>query len=119
VFGLNPGLHKTDIRNNLLGEGTLKSRVMERMIGLFTTSPESYAEHLAPLLVSPDLEAHSGAMFDQKGNAILPSPTLTDTSYRDAYIAGSEALIARASVHVASGPAPEPGRDPRPQPRSN
>jgi hypothetical protein len=69
VFGLNPGLHKTDIRKNLFGD-TLKSRLMERMIGLFTATPETYAQRIVPLLVSPDLETHSGAMFDQKGNAI-------------------------------------------------
>ena len=34
ALGLNPGLHRTDIRNNLFGEGSLKSRVMEWMIGL-------------------------------------------------------------------------------------
>jgi NAD(P)-dependent dehydrogenase (short-subunit alcohol dehydrogenase family) len=101
VFGLNPGLHRTDIRNNFFGEGTLKSRVAEWLIGLLTASPETYARRLAPLLVSPDLEGHSGAMFDQKGNAVLPSPKLTDASYVNAFIAASEALVAaRANVRV-------------------
>ena len=31
------------------------------------------------VVVSPDLEGHSGAMFDRKGFAILPSPELTDS----------------------------------------
>lgn len=101
-FGLNPGLHRTDIRKNLLGD-TLKSRLVEWMIGLLTASPETYARRIAPLIVSPDLEAHSGAMFDQKGNAILPSPQLTDPSYVKAFIAASEALVAaRANVRLAS-----------------
>jgi hypothetical protein len=81
VFGLNPGLHKTDIRKNLWGD-TLKSRFIEWAIGLFTATPETYAERIAPLVVSPDLDALSGTMFDQKDNAILPSLPLTDASYR-------------------------------------
>jgi hypothetical protein len=103
VFGLNPGLHRTDIRNNLFGAGSLKSRFAEWMIGLLTQSPEDYAEHLAPLLVSPDLEAHGAAMFDRKGNAIQPSAKLTDGSYVDAFIAASEALVARANARASGG----------------
>jgi NAD(P)-dependent dehydrogenase (short-subunit alcohol dehydrogenase family) len=102
-FGLNPGLIKTSIRDNFFGKDTLKSRFMEAMIGLLTPSPETYAERLAPLLVSRDLEGHSGAMFDRKGNAILPSPKLTDASYRDAFIAASEDLVAaRANVRLSA-----------------
>jgi NAD(P)-dependent dehydrogenase (short-subunit alcohol dehydrogenase family) len=101
-FGLNPGLIKTNIRDNFFGKDTLKSRFMEWMIGLMTPSPETYAERIAPLLVSPDLEGHSGAMFDRKGHAILPSPKLTDASYRSAFITGSEALVSRANVRVTS-----------------
>jgi hypothetical protein len=66
---------------------------MEWVIGLLTASPEAYAERIGPLLVSPDLEGRSGAMFDQKGNPILPSPKLTDASYRNGFIANSEALL--------------------------
>lgn len=101
-FGLNPGLIKTNIRNNLLGHGTLKSRLVEWMIGLLTPSAAIYAERLMPLLVSPDLEAHSGAMFDRKGFAILPSPRLMDSSYVDAFIVASEALLSRANVQVSA-----------------
>jgi NAD(P)-dependent dehydrogenase (short-subunit alcohol dehydrogenase family) len=95
-FGLNPGLIKTNIRNNFLGEGSLKSRLAEWMIGLMTPSAETYAEQMAPLLVSPDLEAHSGAMFDRKGQPILPSPKLADGSRVSAFIAASEGLVSRA-----------------------
>jgi NAD(P)-dependent dehydrogenase (short-subunit alcohol dehydrogenase family) len=95
-FGLNPGLIKSNIRNNFLGEGSLKSRLAEWMIGLLTPSAEAYAERLAPLLVAPELEGHSGAMFDRKAQAILPSPQLTDGGYVSTFIAASEALVARA-----------------------
>jgi len=67
------------------------------LIGLVAPSPEKYAERMAPLLVSADLEGHSGTMFDQKGNAVLPTPKLKDASYRDAFITASEALVSRAS----------------------
>lgn len=101
-FGLNPGVIKTNIRNNFLGQDTLKSRFTEWIISLLNPSAETYAEHLAPLLVSPDLDAHSGAMFDRKGFAILPSPKLTDRSYVEAFIAASEALVSRVNFRLSS-----------------
>jgi hypothetical protein len=100
VFGLNPGLHRTEIRGNLLGQGTLKARFVEWMIGLWSTSAETYAERLTPLFVSPDLETHSGAMFGQKGNAILPSAQLKDESYVRAFMTASEALVSRAHIRL-------------------
>ncbi|WNG54568.1 SDR family NAD(P)-dependent oxidoreductase [Archangium gephyra] len=101
-FGLNPGLIKTNIRDNFFGKDTLKSRFMEWMIGLTTPSPEAYAERITPLLVSPDLEGRSGAMFNQKGFAILPTPKLMEGSYVSGFLAASEALVARrANVRVS------------------
>jgi NAD(P)-dependent dehydrogenase (short-subunit alcohol dehydrogenase family) len=102
VFGLNPGLIRTNIRSNFLGADSLRFRLLEGIIGILAPSTDTYAERLTPLLVSPDLEGHSGAMFDRKGNAILPSPKLRGASYRGAFIAASETLVARASRHVAS-----------------
>jgi NAD(P)-dependent dehydrogenase (short-subunit alcohol dehydrogenase family) len=96
VLGLNPGGIKTNIRDNLFGKDSLRSRVFEGVLGLFTPTADAYAERLTPLLVSRDLEGHSGAMFNQKVEAILPSPKLTDSSYVNAFIAGSEALVSRA-----------------------
>ncbi len=100
-FGLNPGLIKTNIRDNLLGKGTLKSRLIESMIGLLTPTAEAYAARVAPLLVSPDLEGHSGALFDRKGNPILPSPKLADAAYVQSFISASTALTSR--VDAGSG----------------
>lgn len=70
------------------------------MIGLLTTSVETYAKRQTPLLVSPDLETHSGAMFDQHGNAILPSARFKDQSYVGAFMAASEALVSRANIRL-------------------
>ena len=47
------------------------------------------------LFVSPDLEDHSGAVFNRKGEAILPTPTFTE-EYVQRAIAASEALLARS-----------------------
>lgn len=97
-FGLNPGIIKTNIRDNFLGKDTFKSRFVEWIIGLMNPSAEIYAERLIPLLISPDLEAHSGAMFDHKGFAILPSPKLTNPSHVKAFIAASEALVSKSNI---------------------
>jgi NAD(P)-dependent dehydrogenase (short-subunit alcohol dehydrogenase family) len=97
VFGLNPGLIETNIRDNFLGKNSFKSRFIEKMIGIFTPSPEAYAERITPLLVSPDLEPHSGAMFDQKGDAIVPTPRFADRAHVSRFLAESEALIARVT----------------------
>jgi NAD(P)-dependent dehydrogenase (short-subunit alcohol dehydrogenase family) len=92
-FGLNPGLIKTNIRDNYLGKDSLKSRFIEALIGLAMPSPEAYAKRITPLLATPDIEGHSGAMFEQKGHAILPTPQLTDASYVKAFIGASEKLV--------------------------
>ena len=97
-IGLNPGLVKTNIRDNFLGKGSLKSRVMEALIGWLNPTPEAYAERIAPLLVSPDLESHSGVLLNQKGEPIEPTPELTDAAHRGRLLAESEALVARASL---------------------
>ncbi len=97
IFGLNPGFVKTNIRGNLFGSNKLLLRVMEWMTGFMTVSPETYAERLTPLLVSPDLEGHSGAMFNNKAEAIIPTPKLTDASYASAFLAASEALVSRVT----------------------
>ncbi|CCC70729.1 hypothetical protein NCAS_0F02450 [Naumovozyma castellii] len=95
TFGLNPGLIKTDIRNNYLGEGSILSRTVEWIIGWTHQSPADYAKKICSLLVSPDIEGHSGAMFDCYGNAILQSPGLTPEVV-DNFMKNSKALVVRA-----------------------
>ncbi|HEX6684503.1 MAG TPA: SDR family NAD(P)-dependent oxidoreductase [Candidatus Limnocylindrales bacterium] len=92
-FGLNPGLIKTDIRSNFLGAGSVRHRLTEWLIGHLAPSADDYAQRIAPLLVSPDLEGRSGTMFDRKGRAILPSPKLTG-GHIDAFMSASRALVA-------------------------
>jgi NAD(P)-dependent dehydrogenase (short-subunit alcohol dehydrogenase family) len=100
-FGLNPGLIKTAIRSNYLGENSLKHRFTEFMIGLFMTSPEAYAERTVPLLFAPELEGRSGAMFNQKGDAILASEVMTKERV-SSLIEKSEALIAAPKGDVSA-----------------
>lgn len=99
-FGLNPGLIKTSIRDNFFGKDSLKSRVVEALIGLLTPTAETYAERITPLLLTPDIEGHSGAMFNSKGRAILPSAGLTEEHVRK-FMAASEALVARTGTQGA------------------
>ncbi|MDB5584191.1 MAG: dehydrogenase protein [Bradyrhizobium sp.] len=95
TFGLNPGVIKTAIRGNMLGEGSLKHVLIEGLIGLFAASPQTYAARVAPLLLNPEIERFSGALFNHKAEAIQPSPAFTPT-YVAEYITASEALAGRA-----------------------
>ncbi|MCD6671451.1 MAG: SDR family NAD(P)-dependent oxidoreductase [Burkholderiaceae bacterium] len=97
TFGLNPGLVKTDIRSNYLGGRKLLSSLVEGLIGLLTPSAEAYARRIAPLLFAPELEARSGAFFDNKARAILPSAGLTP-EHTSAFLAESDALVQRALI---------------------
>lgn len=99
VYGLNPGLIKTNIRDNFFGQGSLKSRLAEALIGALTPSAEAYAQRMVPLLVSPDIEGHSGALFNRKGQAIRPTPGLTD-EHIEKFMFASAALVARAGISL-------------------
>lgn len=91
AFGLNPGLVKTNIRANYMGEGSLLHKASEALIGLLAKSAETYAERVVPLLFAAELEGRSGAMFNAKARAILPTEGL---DFR-AFIGASEALLQR------------------------
>ncbi|MDR0776747.1 MAG: SDR family NAD(P)-dependent oxidoreductase [Azonexus sp.] len=97
VYGVNPGLVKTNIRSNFLGHRKFVFSLLEGIIGLLTPSPAQYARRMAPLLVSPAIEPHSGALFDNKARAILPSEGLTEAHIRK-FTAVSEALLARVGI---------------------
>ncbi|NSL54555.1 SDR family NAD(P)-dependent oxidoreductase [Uliginosibacterium aquaticum] len=96
-FGLNPGLIKTNIRDNLFGKNSLKSRLMEGLIGLFTPTAEAYATRITPLLLAPEIDTHSGAMFNSKGQAILPSVGLTP-EYIGRFLSACDSLLARKGL---------------------
>ena len=100
VFGLNPGLVKTNIRGNYLGEGSLRHRIIEWLIGLLTMSPETYARRVVPLLFSPDLDGVTGAHFDNKPLAISSSDAMTE-AHVERIIAASERLLAPRAGDVS------------------
>lgn len=96
VYGLNPGLIKTDIRANALGgRDSLKFKVVEWLIGLVMISAEKYAARLAPVLLAPELEEHTAVHLNQKGIAIKPSEVMTE-SHVASFMTAADAVLARA-----------------------
>jgi hypothetical protein len=59
-------------------------------------SVDQYAEKILPLLVSPDIENHSGSMFGRFGDPIHSNPSLLEKSYLMRVVAESEKLAKRA-----------------------
>ena len=95
-FGLNPGLVKTGIRSNYLGAGSFTHRATEALIGAFGQSPHSYARRIVPLLFAPELEGHSGTLFNNKAQPVLPSRGF-DKVHVDRFMTASESLLRRAT----------------------
>jgi NAD(P)-dependent dehydrogenase (short-subunit alcohol dehydrogenase family) len=95
-YGVNPGLIKTEIRSNFLGKESLKFKIIEFLIGLFTPSPDKYADKMLPLIFSKDLEKYTGVMFNRKRKAVVPSDGIDDEGYMQRFIDNSEELIQQA-----------------------
>lgn len=91
-FGLNPGIVKTSIRNNLLGENSWKSYIVEGVIGLFTQTPDDYASRIVPLFLASEIEKKSGSMFDNKGREIFASEGMSKL-YAEKYLKVSRELL--------------------------
>lgn len=92
IYGLNPGLVKTNIRNNLLGNKSWLSSTVEFFIGWIFKSPEDYAKIMLPLLIDPSLDNKDGTFYDNKAKMISPSKDLTkEYAYR--YISESKELL--------------------------
>lgn len=100
IFGLNPGLIKTNIRDNLFGKDSWKSRIVEMLIGSLTPTADEYAASIAPLLASPDIETHSGALFNCKGEPIRPSKGMTTEQVSRLIEASDSVLLASQSLHA-------------------
>lgn len=93
-FGLAPGLIRTGIRSNFLGEGSIKHRLFETVIGLLSLSAETYAERIVPLLFAPELEDRTAVMFNNKAQPILPTQGI-DATHIDKFLTASEILLHR------------------------
>lgn len=94
-FGLSPGIIKTGIRSNFLGDGSWTHRLIEAAIGALMQSPQQYAARIVPLLFTPDLNKYNGAMFNNKAKPILASEGM-DLPYAKEFIASSQNLLSYA-----------------------
>jgi NAD(P)-dependent dehydrogenase (short-subunit alcohol dehydrogenase family) len=95
-FGLNPGLIKTGIRDNVYATGFMKyiGPVVEALIGLFSTSANGYAQRMIPLMVAQGLDGHSGTMFNPKAQAVKKSTAFeTDADLAKKFMDNSAALL--------------------------
>jgi len=57
---------------------------------------QGYARTMVPLLFAPELAGHPGLLFNQAGDAILPSKQLADPQTIGNILKRSRELIARA-----------------------
>jgi NAD(P)-dependent dehydrogenase (short-subunit alcohol dehydrogenase family) len=94
-FGLAPGLVKTGIRSNLLGDGSAVHKMTEGLVGLFLQSATTYGKRMLPLLFTPELDSHDGVMFNSKGRPILPTRGF-DTAYAERFLNASDELLRHA-----------------------
>ncbi|CCK68304.1 putative short-chain dehydrogenase/reductase KNAG_0A06460 [Huiozyma naganishii CBS 8797] len=95
TYGLNPGIIRTNIRDNYLVAGSWLSKLVETAIGFTQQTPKMYAQKIVPLLFTPDIETHNGAVFNNQGDAILPSKCM-DESRVARFIEQSHNLVALA-----------------------
>ena len=92
IYGLNPGLIASGIRDSLHGGGCCGG-CLEGIISCFNPSADQYINKLLPVLISPTLSAHRGAFFSQAAKPILPSPEFAaTTSAVGPWMAAAEAL---------------------------
>jgi NAD(P)-dependent dehydrogenase (short-subunit alcohol dehydrogenase family) len=74
IYGLNPGVIKTDLMFDFLGgKGSIISRIQQLVIGWICPSVDDYAPTVVELMVSPHIENHGGASFNQYGEHIKSS----------------------------------------------
>jgi len=95
VFGLNPGLIQTGIRDNFHGGGSsMMGRAIEFMIGVTMRSAEQYVEStLLPLVASPDLDAKTGVSFSKYGAALPMRKWMSNPENRLKVWEASEKLV--------------------------
>ena len=92
-YGMNPGIISPNIMSGVFGDNSVLLKIQQTVMGILFQSAEQYAKKITPLLVSPDIEQYSGAMFGRHGNPILSNPVLLDKSYLQQVMEESEKLI--------------------------
>ena len=75
VYGLNPGLIQTGIRDNFHGgPSSYAGKVVEALIGLTMPTVDQYADRvLLPLMASPDIQSKSGICYSKTGAELKPA----------------------------------------------
>ena len=97
VYGLNPGLIYTEIRDNYLIRGSFLSNMVETLIKWTNQSAEQYAEKvLTPLMISPELENMNQSLFENNGTLLKPNPFLLEQGNHDKVIEESKKLLQKA-----------------------
>ena len=97
-FGLNPGIIKSNIMSGMLGTGTPALKLHRTIVGLLFQSAETYAGKILPLLLTPEIEDHSGAMFNRHAVAIQSNPWLLRGQHVQRVTQESEKLVERDGV---------------------
>jgi len=100
TFGINPGVVKTNIRSNWLGNKKLLSGVLEGLIGLLNPTPSQFAERLVPILFAPELESCNGALLTRTEKALCPSKGIQDNAHINAFIQGSYSLVKKTKTAI-------------------
>ncbi|WP_130175901.1 SDR family NAD(P)-dependent oxidoreductase [Cryobacterium sp. SO1] len=103
MFGLNPGIIKTNIMSGVLGERTWKLRAQRALIGALFQSADAYAGKVLPLLVHPTLEERSGALFNRHAQPIEGNPWLSLEDHRARVVEIARTLTARFVTHDDPG----------------
>jgi len=97
VFGLNPGIIQTGIRDNFHGgESSFMGKAVEKIISWTQPSTKSYAEDgLIHLMASPQLDALTAKSFSRKLVELPPGKWVADQANRDKVWKASQALVSR------------------------
>jgi hypothetical protein len=97
VYGLNPGLIHTEIRDNYLIKGSWLSSFVEGAIKLLCQSAERYSENvLVHALVSAELEDKNKALLDSDGTFLTPNSFLDKDDNQNRLMKISQELLDRA-----------------------
>ena len=99
VFGLNPGLIQTEIRDNFFGKDSWLSWFAESVIGLIFQSAQQYADDvLVHLLADKSLDSAESneIIFESNGARLEPNKWLTESDHKERVLKESEELVDRA-----------------------
>lgn len=101
VYGLNPGLIQTGIRERIFVNHPWVMSIVESMISLFFQSAEQYAQRvLVPLLATDEQEDAESfknrTLFEADGTILQPNPFLQDEQNYQKLIVESKKLAQKA-----------------------